>query len=197
MTPAVGRLARRHQPPRRSRRHRPDEHRGASPRPTSASSPTGTWPSAWGGRTRRSATPTSWSSHADPGGLGRTPIAPAPEWGTEPLLAFTNPNTSTSGRNVLVSLYSMRRRTRRRPTSPWTTSSGPRSWHTVQGFQQLVDHYMPGTIPLNTKIDQGESDGPLLPDARGQPREPATRATRRCIAADGTEQQSRSGRRTS
>ena len=29
----------------------------------------------------------------------------------------------------------------------------------MQGFQQLVDHYMPGTIPLNTKIAQGTGEG--------------------------------------
>ena len=29
----------------------------------------------------------------------------------------------------------------------------------VTEFQRLVDHYMPGTIPLNTKIDQGTKYG--------------------------------------
>ena len=40
---------------------RPREHRGASPRPGWASSPTAPWPSASAGRRRRSATPTSWT----------------------------------------------------------------------------------------------------------------------------------------
>ena len=44
---------------------------------------------------------------ADPDGLGARPRLRADRVGRRPLLAFTNPNTSTSGRNVLVSLYSI------------------------------------------------------------------------------------------
>ena len=37
----------------------------------------------------------------------RTPAATTGEWGDPRSSAFTNPNTSTSGRNVLISLYTM------------------------------------------------------------------------------------------
>ena len=79
-------------------------------------------------------------------------------WGKRPLLAFTNPTTSTTGRSVLISLYanaagkSPAQLTLSDVEDPGVTSA-------VKDFQQLVDHYMPGTIPLNTKIGQGTKYG--------------------------------------
>ena len=54
----------------------------------------------------------------------------------------------------------------------------------VKEFQQLVDHYMPGTIPLNTKIVRAPVRA-VLPHAGGQPREPAT-GKEKAIGTDGT-----------
>ena len=107
------------------------------------------WPSAsgWPGRAS-SATPRS-SSCARTEGLGaRYPdCARRADWGTQPdCSSFTNPNTSTSGRNVLVSLYSMCAGQARRTSSRWPTSRTRRSCSEVEDFQGLVDHYMPGTI---------------------------------------------------
>jgi Ca-activated chloride channel family protein len=79
-------------------------------------------------------------------------------WGPRPLLAFTNPNTSTTGRDVLISLFSS---AADKAPGDLTTDdvNRPEVVAKVREFQQLVDHYMPGTIPLNTKIDQGKRYG--------------------------------------
>lgn len=94
----------------------------------------------------------------DPDGWARYPDCARIEWG-RPKLAFTNPSTSTSGRNVLVSLYTMAA-----DKSPADLTvddvTRPDVVQFVRDFQDLlVDHYMPGTIPLNTKITQGVEYG--------------------------------------
>ena len=95
---------------------------------------------------------------ADPDGWAKYPDCARTEWGRRPLLAFTNPNTSTSGRNVLVSLYSIA--AGKRPSELTVNDvERPEVIQFVKEFQQLVDHYMPGTIPLNTKIVQGPRYG--------------------------------------
>ena len=81
--------------------------------------------------------------------------------GRPPKLAFTNPNTSTSGRNVLVSLFTMFAD----KTSPEDLTlediAGPtRCWATCGRSRALVDHYMPATILVNTKIAQGPRTAP-------------------------------------
>jgi Ca-activated chloride channel family protein len=79
-------------------------------------------------------------------------------WGERPRLAFTNPRTSTTGRDVLISLYSM---AAAKKPGQLATADLERAEvvEQVHNFQTLVDHYMPGTIPLNTKIDQGKRYG--------------------------------------
>lgn len=79
-------------------------------------------------------------------------------WGKTPKLAFTNPSTSTSGRNVLVSLYSI---AADKPPAELTMADvqDPDVVDYVKDFQGLVDHYMSGTIPMNTKIRQGRGYG--------------------------------------
>jgi hypothetical protein len=79
-----------------------------------------------------------------------------PSWGDHPRLAFTNPLTSTTGRDVLISLYSM---AANKKPSELTEADVDSPGASVANFQTLVDHYMPGTIPLNTKIDQGKRYG--------------------------------------
>ena len=66
----------------------------------------------------------------------------------------------------------------------------------MQEFQQLVDHYMPGTIPLNTKIAQGDGYGHffLMPEDNLVS---LYKGNEKAIGADGTEQPVAAGRRTS
>jgi Ca-activated chloride channel family protein len=80
------------------------------------------------------------------------------EWGRSPKLAFTNPSLSTSGRNVLVSLYSI---AAGKPPADLTVADIDRVdvVDYVKQFQGLVDHYMPTTISLNTKVSQGSGYG--------------------------------------
>src|SRR3954451_22773258 len=87
------------------------------------------------------------------------------EWGSRPLLAFTNPSTSTSGRNVLVSLYSMA--THKAPADLTVADiDRPEVKEQVTQFQDLVDHYMPTTQRLMTKISEGRPFGQffLMPE---------------------------------
>jgi Ca-activated chloride channel family protein len=95
---------------------------------------------------------------ADPQGWAAYPDCAQTDWGRVPLLAFTNPSTSTSGRNVLVSLYSI---AAGKPPAELTVDDVQRDdvVQYVKKFQDLVDHYLPGTIELNTKIVQGEHSG--------------------------------------
>lgn len=95
---------------------------------------------------------------ADPRGWAAHPGCAAVEWGRRPLLAFTNPGTSTSGRNVLVSLYAMAAG-KAANTLTIADVERPDVVDSVKRFQSLVDHYLPGTIPLNTKIVQGSRFG--------------------------------------
>lgn len=102
---------------------------------------------------------------ARPEGWQSAGICAETNWGSRPLLAFTNPGTSTTGRNVLVSLYSIA--AGKRPAELTTADvQRPDVVQYVSDFQDLVDHYMPGTNPLNTKIRQGRSYGHffLLPE---------------------------------
>ena len=108
------------------------------------------------------------------------------EWGRQPLLAFTNPATSTSGRNVLVSLYSI---AAGKSPDQLTVADieRPEVVEFVKEFQGLVDHYMPGTIPLNTKIAQGTRYGHffLMPEDNLVS---MYQGNEKAIAVDGTEQ---------
>jgi Ca-activated chloride channel family protein len=108
------------------------------------------------------------------------------EWGRSPLLAFTNPNTSTSGRNVLVSLYAM---AAQKSPQELTVSDveRPDVQQFVRSFQRSVDHYMPGTIPLNTKVAQGPRYGQffLMPEDNLVS---LHKGTEKAFAVDGTEQ---------
>jgi Ca-activated chloride channel family protein len=76
----------------------------------------------------------------------------------EPKLAFTNPQTSTSGRNVLLALYAIAADKDLKDLTADDVANDDVVEY-VTRFQKLVDHYMPGTIPLNTKIAQGRRYG--------------------------------------
>ena len=93
----------------------------------------------------------------DPQGWAAYPGAKA-EWGQKPLMAFTDPITSTTGRSVLFSLYA---NAAHKSPEQLTLSdvSNPQVVASVKQFQTLIDHYMIGTIPLNTKVYQGPRYG--------------------------------------
>jgi Ca-activated chloride channel family protein len=93
----------------------------------------------------------------DPQGWSKYPNAKA-EWGQKPLFAFTDPITSTTGRSVLFSLYAIAS-----GKAPEQLNLGdvtdPEIVAYVKQFQSLIDHYIIGTIPLNTKVYQGPRYG--------------------------------------
>jgi Ca-activated chloride channel family protein len=93
----------------------------------------------------------------DPRGWRSYPCAKA-EWGQRPLVAYTDPVTSTTGRGALFTLYSI---ASGKPLDQLTAAdvTDPKVVGYVKRFQGLVDHYMPGTIPLNTKVHQGPRYG--------------------------------------
>jgi Ca-activated chloride channel homolog len=93
----------------------------------------------------------------DPRGWGAYPCARA-EWGQRPLLSFTDPNTSSTGRSALYTLYSI---AAGKPADQLTLQDvrNPRVVGYVRSFQRVVDHYMNGTIPLNTKVHLGPHFG--------------------------------------
>jgi Ca-activated chloride channel homolog len=80
------------------------------------------------------------------------------EWGRQPKVAFTNPATSTTGRNVLASLYAD---AADKTLGELTVADIDRNEvaQQVKRFQNRVAHYLPGTLPLNTKIVQGSRYG--------------------------------------
>lgn len=93
----------------------------------------------------------------DPQGWSKYPNAKA-EWGQQPLFAFTDPITSTTGRSVLFSLYAIA--SGKAPEQlKLDDVNNPEVVAYVKQFQSLIDHYMIGTIPLNTKVYQGPRYG--------------------------------------
>ena len=91
---------------------------------------------------------------------------PELDWRDPPRVAFTNPNTSTSGRNVLVSLFAMYADN----TSPEDLTvediEDPGVLGDVKSFQALLDHYMAATSLVNTRIAGGPEYGSffLMPE---------------------------------
>ena len=93
----------------------------------------------------------------DPRGWASYPCAKA-EWGTRPLLAFTDPTTSSTGRSLLLGLYSF---AAGKPPEQLTIVdvNSPEVVGYVKDFQKLIDHYLIGTTVLNTKVHQGPRYG--------------------------------------
>jgi Ca-activated chloride channel family protein len=93
----------------------------------------------------------------NPQGWASVPGARA-EWGQEPLFAFTDPITSTTGRSLLFGLYGIgASKTPEQLTTTDVTDTKVTDY--IKDFQNLIDHYMIGTIPLNTKVAQGPKFG--------------------------------------
>jgi Ca-activated chloride channel family protein len=94
----------------------------------------------------------------NPRGWQSYPDCAKAEWGQTPLFAFTDPQTSSTGRSFHLSLYAM-------ATEKDPAQLTPDDVHDaevvsyVKEFQGLVDHYQIGTINLNTKIHQGPEFG--------------------------------------
>jgi len=80
------------------------------------------------------------------------------EWGQRPLLAFTDPSTSSTGRSLHLALYSIA--AGKTPEELTIDDvNDPEVINYVKGFQSLIDHYLIGTTVLNTKIYQGPRYG--------------------------------------
>ena len=94
---------------------------------------------------------------ADPKGWASYPCAKA-EWGQRPLVAFTDPTTSSTGRSLHLALYSF---AAGKPPEELTLEDvkAPEVVRYVEQFQGLIDHYLIGTTVLNTKIHQGPRYG--------------------------------------
>lgn len=107
----------------------------------------------------------------DPDGWGAYPCKETAEreWGTRPLVAFTDPKTSSTGRSVLLSLYlnatgkapeELEMKHIREISNVVGDGVAVAEVQThIQEFQELIDHYMIGTTVLNTKIHQGPKFG--------------------------------------
>ena len=94
--------------------------------------------------------PEGWASSSYPGSKA--------EWGKKPLVGFTDPVTSTTGRSVLFSLYAIASGKTPEELS-LSDVHDPEVVEYVKQFQTLIDHYMIGTMPLNTKVYQGPRYG--------------------------------------
>ena len=91
----------------------------------------------------------------DPKGWASCPKARA-EWGQEPLMSFSDPNSSSTGRSVLFSLYSVGAGKPANQLSPADVAD-PKVTQFVRDFQKGVDHYVPNTLVLQTKMARGYS----------------------------------------
>ena len=79
-------------------------------------------------------------------------------WGETPLVAFTDPTTSSTGRSLHLALYSFA--SGKRPEDLILKDvNNPEVVSYVERFQGLIDHYLIGTTVLNTKIYQGPGYG--------------------------------------
>ena len=96
----------------------------------------------------------------DPEGWGRYPCA-KPSWGTRPLVAFTDPRTSSTGRGVLIALYSIAsgKLPGELTLDDVDEAKSPKVVKYVKDFQNLIDHYFIGTTVMNTKIYKGPRFG--------------------------------------
>src|SRR5438874_6623085 len=78
------------------------------------------------------------------------------EWGSKPLLTYTDPNSSSTGRTVLFTLYSIA--ARKLPellTAEDLSDPGVTAY--LRNFQSKVDHYVPDSLLLNCEIFAGPS----------------------------------------
>ncbi len=93
----------------------------------------------------------------DPLGWESCPTAKT-EWGRRPLVSFTDPYSSSTGRSVLIALYSI---AAGKSVDGLTEADvgDAEVGDYVRQFQRTVDHYVPDTLILNSKIFQGPRYG--------------------------------------
>src|SRR5215212_1440002 len=93
----------------------------------------------------------------DPRGWATCPTARA-EWGQTPLLSFTDPDSSSTGRSMIYTLYAIAA-----GKSPEELTQAdvqdPKVVEYVRQLQRSVDHYVPDTLILNSKIYLGPRYG--------------------------------------
>ena len=94
---------------------------------------------------------------ADPAGWTKYPCA-SPQWGRQPLVAYTDPTTSSTGRSLLLGLYSIAAGVKPGELRLEDVNN-QKVVDYVKEFQGLIDHYLIGTTVLNTKIHQGPRYG--------------------------------------
>jgi Ca-activated chloride channel homolog len=94
---------------------------------------------------------------SDPQGWGKLPCARA-EWGRRVLLTYTDPNSSSTGRSVLFSLYSI---AAAKPPEQLTAADVASSAviDYLKRFQTSVAHYVPDTLLLSCEIFGGPRYG--------------------------------------
>ena len=88
-----------------------------------------------------------------------------PDWVSEqPLRSATDPNSSTTGRSILYSLYSIA--TGKRPEELVQSDIGqPEVANAVEQFVNAAAHYVPDTLLLNCEIFRGPAYGHFFPIA--------------------------------
>ena len=91
----------------------------------------------------------------DPRGWASCPTAKV-EWGQEPIMSYSDPNSSSTGRSVLFALFSVGAGKPADQLSPADVAN-PNVQRFVQDFQKGVDHYVPNTLVLQTKMARGYS----------------------------------------
>src|SRR4051794_25981039 len=86
----------------------------------------------------------------DPAGWSRYACA-RPEWGREPLIAFTYPSRSSTARSVLYALYAIA--AGKAPEALTLADiARPDVAEPIKRFQSAIDCYVPDTLDLNLKI---------------------------------------------
>ena len=95
---------------------------------------------------------------ADPQGWAKHDCAKA-EWGQRPLVSFTDPTTSSTGRSLHLALYAFAAKKLPQDLTIEDDVKNPEVVDYVKEFQGLIDHYLIGTTVLNTKIHQGPGYG--------------------------------------
>lgn len=91
----------------------------------------------------------------DPRGWARCPTAKV-EWGQQPIMSYSDPNSSSTGRSVLFGLYSVGAGKSADQLTPADVAD-PKAVAFVKDFQKGVDHYVPNTLVLQTKMARGYS----------------------------------------
>jgi Ca-activated chloride channel family protein len=100
---------------------------------------------------------------SDPAGWGSRQCARA-EWGRQPIVTYTDPNSSSTGRSVLFNLYSIAAgKLPDQLTAADVDDSRVMSY--LSRFQAQVAHYVPDTLLLNCEIFGGPTYGHFFPIA--------------------------------